>query len=161
MTGQGHFGCVIAGVVADARYRTARLPLSPALHILAAPSDPNFRQNYLLLAGGPDVTSGRIQALLGPGGETALPQQIKALERQAYRTDRRLLQALLLAAGLVFLSVSATFASAVALMIEERVVEIGIRRTLGFSWLQIGLVLMRPLGSIDIQGFTRVQMRDS
>ena len=89
-----------AGVVADARYRTARLPLSPALHILAAPSDPNFRQNYLLLAGGPDVTSGRIQALLGPGGETALPQQIKALERQAYRTDRRLLQALLLAAGL-------------------------------------------------------------
>jgi len=152
LTGQGHFGCVISGVVADARYRTARLPLSPALHILADPSDPNFRQNYLLLASGPGMTSGQIQTLLGPGGETVLPQQIKALERRAYQTDRRLLQALLLAAGLVFLSVSATFASAVALMIEERVVEIGIRRTLGFSWLDIGLILMRPLAGLTALG---------
>lgn len=144
--------CSVAGVVADTRMETARVALDPMLHMIAAPGAVGFTARYLLVEADPSMTAGRLHALTGRSGETALPTRIGELEARAYERERRLVAVLGFGSVLVFLMISATLASAVAMIVEERSTEIGIRRTLGFSWKSICLTLARPFAIVTVIG---------
>lgn len=143
----GIFGpaeCVIAGVVEDQRFGTGRAELAPTVHMLAGPAYPNYRDNYLLVRTRPGVQPAALRAALGDPDDSLEPVQLGSIAREAYRVENNLLRGLT-AAALVMLAVSiATLASSVALSLETRTVEIGVRRALGHRWREIMVAIARP-----------------
>ncbi len=140
----GRSECTVQGVVEDQQFSTGPSELTPAVHMLAGPAYPNYRDNYLLVRTRPEVEPDDLRALLGSPDDSLEPVQLGSIAREAYRVENNLLRGLTLAA-LVMLAVSiATLASSVALSVETRTVEIGVRRALGHRWREIMVAITRP-----------------
>ncbi len=141
----GNSDCVVQGVVANQRFSTGRAALTPVVHMLAGPTYPNYRDNYLLIRTAPGVNAEALRGLVGTGTTDNLdPVQLGSIAREAYRVESRLLQNLILSALAMLIVSVATLGSSVALSIELRTVEIGVRRALGHQWHEIMAALARP-----------------
>lgn len=148
----GGQSCVIAGVVADSRLATVRQPVPPTLQMVGQPSPDmippagrsTFLPRFVLVKAHPAVTAGDLHARLGREGEAMMPVRIGDLERQAYAREIRLVNMLAFASTLVFVMICLTLASGVALILEERAQEVGVRRALGFGWISISYDLTKP-----------------
>ena len=156
-TPQGLTSCTIAGVVGDVRL-SARTPPEPSLSRvqrsadLAEASSSAFSPRFALVSADRTMTGGELQDLAGTGRQGSMPIKVLDLEKLAYERDRRLVGFLAAGSMLLFLMVSATLISAVALILEERATEIGILRALGYSWIQIAVRLVLPLWSVTLIG---------